>query len=171
MLSAPKDIYGAGAFEHFLAELGMDRVCKILGVHPNTVRGWKRGAHRIPKMAVLALYWETQYGRSLIECEMVNEIRLLYQRNQILQRQLTRANDMVTGLRRLHAGTANEPLYEELMDCHENEAIPSQFVSAGAREHSSAVPAHQNASPTGLPAQPQADQAQATPTLQKVAAA
>lgn len=170
MISAPKDIFGPGVFDLFVAELGMKRVCKILDVRSATVQRWIRGTTPVPKMAVLALYWETQYGRSLIESEMVNEIRLLYFRNTLLQEQFTKAKDMVAGLRRLHTGTANEPLFEELTDGHENENFQSQFVTLGSIEHSSPLPAHQADQPK-LSAQPQTDKGQAVTTAKKAATA
>lgn len=171
MISAPKDIFGPNAFQMFVHELGMTRVSKILEVTPATIRRWMRGTTQVPRMAVLALYWETQYGRSLIESEMVNEIRLLYQRNRILQEQFTKAKDMVTGLRRLHAGTANEPLYEELIDGHENENFQTQFGALGSREHTSPVSAHQVEALSPVSAKPQAVTAQEFPTLKSAAAA
>lgn len=171
MISAPKDIFGPNAFQMFVHELGMTRVSKILEVTPATIRRWMRGTTSVPRMAVLALYWETQYGRSLIESEMVNEIRLLYQRNRILQEQFTRAKDMVTGLRRLHAGTANEPLFEELIEGHETENFQTQFGAPGSREHLASVAAHQTSAVARVSAQLEADSPQAVPAIKKAAAA
>ncbi len=171
MISAPKDIFGPNAFEMFVHELGMARVSTILEVTPATVRRWMRGTTAVPRMAVLALYWETQYGRSLIESEMVNEIRLLYQRNRILQEQFTRAKDIVTGLRRLHAGTANEPIFEELIDCHENEEIQAQFGAPRSRKHTASTPAHPRATEPESQTLTQARTPERDTPLQKAAAA
>lgn len=65
-------------------------------------------------MAVLALYWETQYGKALIDSDQVNEIRLLYSRIHLLEAQFSKARDIVIGLRRMHTDTANEAYFEEL---------------------------------------------------------
>jgi hypothetical protein len=170
MISAPKDIFGKDVFELFAAELGTVRVCKILDVRQRTVQRWMSGATPVPKMAVLALFWETHYGRSLIESEMINEIRLLYFRNTLLQEQFIKAKDMVAGLRRLHTGTANEPLFEELRNDHETEDFQSQFVTFGPGKHSSTVRAHKK-DQSQLSAKPQADQDQAVTTGKKAAAA
>lgn len=62
------------------------------------------------------MYWETQYGRSLVESDQINEIRLLYRRVHILQEQYAKAREIVTSLRRLQTDTANEAFFDELQD-------------------------------------------------------
>ncbi len=171
MISAPRDIFGPNVFQIFVHELGMNRVSKILEVTPATIRRWMRGTTPVPRMAVLALYWETRYGRSLIESDMVNEIRLLYQRNRLLLDQFRKAKDMVTGLRSLHAGTANEPIFEELIEFHEIENFQTQFGAPRSREHSSPVASHQASTVSGVSTKPEANPHQAVPTIKKTAAA
>ena len=95
----------------FVDELGREKV--LLEVHETTPAAMASGLP-VPHMAVLALFWGNRYGLSLIDTDQVNEIRLLYRRVEILEDQYTRAKEIVTGLRRLHAGTANEPVFEEL---------------------------------------------------------
>jgi hypothetical protein len=68
----------------------------------------------VPRAAVLALFWETQWGRGHIYADQVNEIRLLYAQLNLMQKQYRRATQIITGLRALHASSANEPLFEEL---------------------------------------------------------
>ena len=116
MFSAPKNIYGPNLFELFTKELGgTKKVAKFLDVTEITVKRWiKKGI--VPRAAVLALYWESQYGRSEMFTDQVNEIRMLYRHIDILQRQYTRGKDIVTGLRSMQADTANEPYFEELRD-------------------------------------------------------
>ena len=116
MISAPSNVRGLTLFEMFVHEIGKERVCSMLDVHSTTLLRWLRGASPVPRMAVLALYWETQYGKSMIDTDQVNEIRLLYQRIHAHEAQYTKAKDIVAGLRRLHTGTANEPIFEELPD-------------------------------------------------------
>lgn len=119
MFSVSSDIYGPNVFEIFVDQLGgPKRVHKFLDVSERTVLRWL-STGRVPRAAVLALYWETKYGRSQIFTDQVNEIRLLYRRVCILQEQYGRAKDIVAGLRRLHTGTANEAIFEELEDWHE----------------------------------------------------
>lgn len=114
MITAPREVFYPDVFRLFVEELGRKRVCKMLDIHPQTLRRWLNGRGPIPRMAMMAMYWETQYGKSLVHTDQVNEIRLLYRRICILQEQFQRAKDIVTGLRRLQTGTANEAVFEEL---------------------------------------------------------
>lgn len=171
MISAPKDTYGPNLFAIFLAELGISRVCEILDVRPATVRAWMRGKHRVPQMAVRALYWETCYGRSMIETGFTNEIRILYRRVGILENQYLRAKEIITGLRRLHAGTANEPVFDELDDCYAKEGIQTQLGSLSTLQCSAVVPAHSAEAKARFPAKSQAGQNQNGKALKAAAAA
>lgn len=111
---APRDIYGPSAFREFVHELGGPKsVSKYLKVTERTVWRWLSEGN-VPRAAVLALYWETQYGRSQIFTDQVNEIRALYGQVRLLQEQYVRAKDLVAGLRKLHTGGANEPVFEEM---------------------------------------------------------
>lgn len=118
LFHAPRNIYGIDCFRMFMDEVGggVEGVSKYLGVHENTVRSWLREATPVPRAAVLALFWESKWGRSQIFTDQVNEIRLLYRQVCILQDQYQKAKDIITGLRAMHAGSANEPLFEELPD-------------------------------------------------------
>ena len=113
---APKDVYGPNLLSLFVRELGgVKAVYKHLGVSERTVYHWLSSGH-VPRTAVLALFWETQWGRGHIYADQVNEIRLLYAQLNLLQRQYRRATQIISGLRALHTGSANEPLFEELPD-------------------------------------------------------
>ena len=114
MFRAPKDIYGVNLLQAFVHELGGPKhVAKFLHVTERTVWRWL-STGKVPRATVLALYWETQYGRSQIFTDQVNEIRLLYRRVCLLQEQFDRAKSIVAGLRKLHAGSANEAIFEEM---------------------------------------------------------
>ena len=124
MFHAPKNVYGPNLFKILADELGGPvRVAKLLHVTVPTVKRWMlaatvapKDAVKVPRAAVLALYWESQYGRSAMLADHVNEIRDLYRQTQALQAQLNRAKDIVAGLRRLHTGTANEAYFDGLAD-------------------------------------------------------
>lgn len=114
--NAPHNIYGPELLRLFIDELGgVKRVHKYLGVTERSVWRWL-STGRAPRAAVLALYWESKWGRSQIFTDQVNEIRLLYRQVCILQDQYQKAKDIITGLRAMHAGSANEPIYDELPD-------------------------------------------------------
>lgn len=137
MLSAPKTIFGPNVFRLFLDELGGPKhVAKFLDVSERTVWYWLQ-RDRPPRAAVLALYWETKYGRSLIESDQITEIRLLYRRVHILQEQYAKAREIVTGLRCLQTDTANEAFFDELQD------LSYQLPNTWGLESPSAVTAPQ----------------------------
>lgn len=126
---APRDIYGPELLRMFIDELGgPKKVHKYLDVSERTVWHWL-STGRVPRAAVLALFWESRWGRSQIFTEQVNEIRLLYQHVCILQDQYQKAKDIVAGLRAIHAGSANEPIFEELPTIS---ATPAPTFSAEA---------------------------------------
>jgi DNA-binding transcriptional regulator YdaS (Cro superfamily) len=116
MISAPKDIFSSEFFALMVHETTMERTSKLLGVHPTTLRRWVRGVSPVPKIAAMALFWETRWGRSVIDCDHLAELNLMRQRVRILERQVVKAKDIITGLRAMQYGTANEPLFDDLRD-------------------------------------------------------
>ena len=126
MISAPRDIYGSNVFKQFVHELaGPVRVAKFLEVSERTVRRWLAEGSA-PRMACLALYWETQYGRSLVDADHQTEVALLRGRVQLLEEQFQRAKDVVTGLKQLHFGTANEPYFDARGEFIDEVVTPAQ---------------------------------------------
>lgn len=115
MITAPKDIFSIEFFETMLHELTMKRVTELLDVHERTIYQWLAN-EKAPKTAMRALFWESRWGRSVIDCDHQTEIDLLRQRIGILERQVVKAKDIITGLRSMHYGTANEPLFDDLRD-------------------------------------------------------
>lgn len=113
MITAPKDIYSVAFFEVMLHELTMPRVLSVLGVTERTVYYWL-SKERVPKAAMHALFWESRYGRSVIDSDHDFEINLMRQQIQFLSEQLVKAKHIITGLRQMQYGSANEPLYDDL---------------------------------------------------------
>lgn len=131
MISAPKNVYGPNLFKIFVEELGgPKRVCKMLDVTERSVWRWLAEG-TAPKAAVLALYWESQYGRSLIAADHHNEISLLHGRIRLLEDQFARAAQVIAGLKLLHYGTANEPYFDELGEFTDRPDLSSQLTKIG----------------------------------------
>lgn len=63
MLKPPK-LGGAGHLRLFVDQIGFDRACKIVDVHPGTMRRWLRDDPTPPQGALQALYWLSSYGMS-----------------------------------------------------------------------------------------------------------
>lgn len=113
MIAAPNNVYGPDIFKVFIHELGGPKiVCKMLDVSERTVRRWL-AEESVPKMAVRALYWETRYGRSLIDTDHHNEVVLLRGQIRCLEDQFERASRIIAGLKLLNYGTANEPYFDK----------------------------------------------------------
>lgn len=111
---APQNIYGPNLLRILVDEIGGVKVAhKYLGISERTMFKWL-ATDRAPRAAVLALFWESKYGRSQIFTDQVNEIRILYRKVNVLEEQYQRAKDIITGLRSMHTGSSNEPLFEEL---------------------------------------------------------
>ena len=121
MFSKPKDIYDIEFFKIMLHELTFKRVQKILGVHERTIYTWLK-KERVPRMAMLALFWESSYGRSLVDSSNQYEIHLLNVRIQILEGQIVKAKHIITGLRKFTMGGANEPLFDDLSNFYASAA-------------------------------------------------
>lgn len=123
---APNKVRGQNLLTLFIQELGGPKlVAKYLDVNERTVYLWMaKGC--APRSAVLALFWESKYDHSLLSTTLQNEISLLHGQLRVFASQYQRAKDMVTGLRALHAGAANEPLFDELPN------LPSFFQTSFA---------------------------------------
>ena len=52
------------------------QVARFLDVSPSTVKRW-RIAGQAPRPVMLALFWETDWGRSAVACDAVNWGRML----------------------------------------------------------------------------------------------
>lgn len=140
MISAPKNIYGPNLFKMFVHELGGPKlVCKKLDVSERTVRRWLAEG-TAPRMAVLALYWESQYGRSLIDVEHHHEICIMRTRIRILEEQFVRAKDVITGMKLLNYGTSNEPYFDERSEFDENNPA-SAIAGQGLADDENPLPA------------------------------
>lgn len=131
MITAPKQIFSSDFFECMVHELTLVRVSKLLGVDERTIRRWVKNG-TAPRMAYLAVFWESRWGRSIIDTDHHNEMQLMRERVRILESQVVRAKDIITGLRRMQYGTANEPLYDELRDFdHVTPETPAKAMAGG----------------------------------------
>ena len=140
---APNDIWGGNLFKIFAEQVGNPaRVAQLLHVTEQTVKRWMGDNSKVPRAAVLALYWETQYGRAHMQADLLNEMQLLRLHIRIVERQFTKAKAIVAGLRRLHTGTANEAYFDELGEisgCLPDNHGPSKPLPTG-RENQEILP-------------------------------
>lgn len=115
MISAPRDVHNVEFFRIVVHELSLSVASDVLGVSQRTIQRWL-SQEKVPKYAALALFWESRYGRSVIDSDHQYEIYLTDLRIKMLERQLVKAKDIIIGLRQMNYGTANEPLFDDLRE-------------------------------------------------------
>lgn len=115
MISAPRDVHNVEFFRIVVHELSLSVASEILGVSQRTIQRWLAN-EEVPKYAALALFWESRYGRSIIDSDHQYEVHLMSVRIRILEQQLVKAKDIITGLRKMSYGTANEPVFDDLRE-------------------------------------------------------
>lgn len=101
--------------ETMLNALGNDElVAKFLGVTVRTIQKYRKEG-QAPRPVMLALFWETPWGVSQLECEATNQARMAYTKARILERE----NEVLRGqllqmekeLQSSSYGAANGPIY------------------------------------------------------------
>jgi hypothetical protein len=93
-----------------LPEREPGQLCKYLDITHQTLRRWK-AAQTAPRMAMLAMYWETPYGASLVNTTAHNgamyarqEVCGLKAENAMLHARIARLEGLG------NFGSANEPM-------------------------------------------------------------
>jgi len=85
-------------------------VAKLLGVSERTLRGWK-AAGSAPRMAMLALYWESRWGRSQDYAEAYNTAQVHRQLAESLARENQRLALALHSSDTMGGETANSPSF------------------------------------------------------------
>jgi len=88
MISAPRDMYGPEMFQLLYDQVGRTRALQLLGVSPRLLSRWLSGASDVPRCAVLALYWESNWGRSVIASDHHFEVSNLHGMVECLRREI-----------------------------------------------------------------------------------
>ncbi len=94
-----------------MATRDLRKIARHLGVTENTVKRWAKTGNA-PRMAHLALFWESRWGLSVLDVDIWNReslrlghIRALTDENTQLKAQLARLVELG------HHGAANDPLW------------------------------------------------------------
>lgn len=77
MITAQRDLGGPNDFRLMVDELGRAFVIRHLAISRQQLAAWLSPTARVPRASVLALYWETRWGRGLIDSDRQNELDLL----------------------------------------------------------------------------------------------
>ncbi|MGA8787255.1 MAG: hypothetical protein WB542_18165 [Polaromonas sp.] len=115
MFRSPK-MAGLPALSLMLADLPAhhDQIARHLGISPRTLANYVR-AGQAPRAVMLALFWETRWGRSAADTEAANFAAIHYRRAQITERRnaalLHQIGVLEGELTQAGNGAANAPIY------------------------------------------------------------
>lgn len=99
-------------WESILDDLGrppVPRIARVLGVGQTTVYRWNSTA-RAPKVAQLALYWLTSWGRASVHAQASNDAMVACGYVDSLRSEVRRLEANVRHLAALSTGAANDSL-------------------------------------------------------------
>jgi hypothetical protein len=104
-----------------------ESIAAHLDVSASTVRRWL-SAGDAPRAVALALFWETRWGLSIIDCEAVNQARMQEGMNATLKRENATLRTRIARLEALGNGfgAANEPF---------SAVVNLNFLSNGSLPH------------------------------------
>jgi|GEM_PF-7118911 len=112
LLTAPKKLGSIYDFRNMVFQLGEAKALLLLGVHRTTLRRWLSGSVKVPRYAVLALYWETSWGRALVDADRQYIIALMNYQIEYLRTENDRLIEAIEALEnsRKH-DAANFPIF------------------------------------------------------------
>lgn len=92
----------------------LDQVARHLGLRESTLKAYKRSGSA-PRSVLLALFWETRWGRSAADSEAANAASTHYRMAAMLQAEIKRLHLVIDRLERELAGrqngAANSPVW------------------------------------------------------------
>jgi hypothetical protein len=87
------------------------RIARHLGVSARTLARW-RASGNAPRLAHLALFWETRWGLSVVHCDAVNGERIALALARSLERERDELHARLDRVLELaDFGAANAPMY------------------------------------------------------------
>lgn len=111
--------------DDLLGDRSPESVGRFLGVSALTVRRWLK-SDQAPRAALLALFWETRWGRSAIDADRENLVRTTMGLNSALRNENAALKRRIARLEALSYGAANAPSFHP-----ENDTPPAPVVRAG----------------------------------------
>lgn len=86
MIRFDKKIGGLEHFQTMINELGRDQSAKFLDIHRTTLDRILAGKTKLPRAYLIALYWETHWGQSVVDTHNYYINRLNLNRIESLER-------------------------------------------------------------------------------------
>lgn len=111
--------------DDLLGDRSPESVGRFLGVSGLTVRRWLK-ADQAPRAALLALFWETRWGRSALDAQAENLVRSHIGLNNALKNENAALRRRIARLEALSHGAANAPSFHP-----ENDSPPRPVIRAG----------------------------------------
>ncbi len=111
--------------DDLLGDRSPESVGRFLGVSALTVRRWLK-ADQAPRAAMLALFWETRWGRSALDAQADNLVRTTVGLNNALRNENAALRRRIARLEALSHGAANAPSFHP-----ENDSPPTPVIRAG----------------------------------------
>lgn len=104
-----------GGLDHFkiMVDLfGQERTCEFLDIHRTTLRRILAGKTRLPKAYLIALYWETPWGRSVVDTQNHYALYMANQRIDTYEKLVAQLeNSIKTLVMEANHLSANSPVY------------------------------------------------------------
>jgi hypothetical protein len=112
MILPPRNLGGADMFKTLVDSIGQSRAVEVLGVSKGVLTSWYKG-RRVPyRCAFVALYWESPWGRSVIDSAHHAEVSNLHGLLKSLSRECDAMRMRVAFLQSGHHGCANSSFYD-----------------------------------------------------------
>jgi hypothetical protein len=106
----PKGIPPLDDMLHDIGSPTAEALAKALGVSRRTAYRWIARGDDAPRVARLAIFWLTQWGQSVVECEAVNTTRLYVGYANSLQREVQQLREQLRKLGEIGSfGSVNDP--------------------------------------------------------------
>lgn len=112
MIRAPRNLSGTDAFRTLVDSLGLAAAEEVLGVPKRMLGMWYRGTRPVPRCALIALYWESQWGRSVLESATNAQVQTLDKLAKALMRERDALHLRVAFLQSGHHGCANSSFFD-----------------------------------------------------------
>lgn len=112
MIRAPRNLGGVDAFRTLVDALGQAAAQQVLGVPKRLFGMWYRGTTPAPRCALIALYWESHWGVSVVESSTNAQLQTLDSLSKALMRERDALQLRIAFLQSGHHGCANSSFFD-----------------------------------------------------------
>lgn len=112
MISFDRKVGGLDHFKIMVDLFGRQRTCEFLDIHRTTLDRILTGKSKLPRAYLIALYWETPWGRSIVDTANHYALYLANQRVETLEKVNRQLEDSIkTLVAEASHISANTPIY------------------------------------------------------------